>query len=82
MSDNINDRRLGPAPVCPDCGGPLGSEHNVYQCEGWADDDEPDEPVGSCDDCGANIMEFEDDGSGLCDRCQWYAAVAAGRIEP
>ena len=32
------------------------------------------EPVGSCEDCGANIYADEYDGSGLCDQCQWAQA--------
>jgi hypothetical protein len=30
-----------------------------------------EEPVDSCDRCGVNIYEDEDDGSGLCDQCRW-----------
>jgi hypothetical protein len=35
-------------------------------------DDDMGEPVGSCDLCDCNIYEEEDDGSGLCDQCQFY----------
>lgn len=41
------------------------------------DDDlsgEFDEPVDFCDNCGSDIYEDEDDGSGLCDQCQWWLA--------
>lgn len=37
----------------------------------WAD-----EPVGSCSRCGANIYRAEDDGSGLCDQCQWWDEIS------
>jgi transposase len=33
---------------------------------------EDDEPVDSCHNCGCNIYASEDDGSGLCDQCQWF----------
>lgn len=41
--------------------------------------DDDMEPVGSCDDCGVNIYAEENDGSGLCDQCQWYIAQANGK---
>jgi len=44
-----------------------------YEAE-YPDDFDDNEPVGSCDNCDSNIYESEDDGSGLCDQCQWYAA--------
>jgi hypothetical protein len=40
----------------------------------YPDDYDDNEPVGSCDNCDSNIYPSEDDGSGLCDQCQWYAA--------
>lgn len=40
-----------------------------YECDEW------DEPIGSCDNCGVNVYEDEDDGSGLCNQCQWFAAM-------
>lgn len=43
--------------------------------------DEPNEPVGSCVNCGVNIYADEDDGSGLCDQCQWLAAQNQGGDE-
>lgn len=39
----------------------------------WRDYDRDDEPVGSCESCGCNIYADDDDGSGLCDECQWWA---------
>ena len=41
------------------------------------DDFDESEPVGSCINCESDIYPFEDDGSGLCDQCQWYS-VAGG----
>ena len=38
----------------------------------WEDCDDS-EPVGSCDGCGCDVYCWEDDGSGLCDQCQWAA---------
>lgn len=43
----------------------------------WESDGD-DEPIGSCDNCGCNIYAYEDDGSGLCDQCQWFAAMNMG----
>ena len=40
--------------------------------------EEPNEPVGSCDSCGANYYADEDDGSGLCDQCQWALDQSEG----
>lgn len=44
------------------------------------DEEEDDsEPADSCESCGGNIYPFEDDGSGLCDQCQWYAEHGASQ---
>ena len=32
-------------------------------------------PIGSCDNCGVNVYPDEDDGSGLCGQCQWFAKI-------
>jgi len=45
-----------------------------YDGECDPDDFEDNEPIGSCENCESDIYESEDDGSGLCDQCQWYAA--------
>lgn len=45
------------------------------QMDKFPESDEPDEPIGSCDNCGVNVYEDEDDGSGLCGQCQWFAAM-------
>ena len=46
-------------------------DHDTYD-----PDDELGEPTGSCDECGVNLYEDDDDGSGLCDQCGWRAAQA------
>ena len=46
-----------------------------YEDDQWNeeyDDYEYDDPIGSCHECGMDIYEDEDDGSGLCGQCQWY----------
>ncbi len=40
--------------------------------------DDPDEPVGSCDECGADLWPDDDDA--LCDSCLYYAE--SGDEEP
>lgn len=62
--------------TCAECGWQVDYLHDEY------DYDPCNEPIGSCEDCGTNIYEDEDDGSGLCDQCQWYIAVANGEIDP
>lgn len=37
-------------------------------------DDEPDEPTGSCEECGTNL--YPDDDEYLCDRCAYLARAA------
>ena len=37
-------------------------------------DEDVVEPVGSCDDCGANL--YEEDDPYLCDQCAWWTAQA------
>ncbi len=37
------------------------------------DDEDYAEPIGSCDNCGTNIYRYDDDGTELCDQCQWWA---------
>lgn len=51
-------------------------DDDIDDCEAeYPDDfDDDNEPIGSCENCDSNIYESEDDGSGLCDQCQWYAA--------
>lgn len=36
------------------------------------DDYEDSEPVASCEVCGMNIYAEDDDGTDLCDQCQWW----------
>jgi hypothetical protein len=46
------------------------------------DDDDPNEPVGSCDECDEDLYEddqFFIDGGWLCGRCAW---IAMGCPEP
>ena len=35
-------------------------------------DDDYGEPVGSSDRCGQSVYAGDDDGSGVCDQCQWW----------
>lgn len=64
---------------------PSGVEFVCAEC-GWQVDfmfdesafEDDDEPVDSCEACGGNIYECEDDGSGLCDQCSWYRHMSAG----
>lgn len=62
----------GVETICAACGWQVDFDHA----------DEPDddygEPIGSCANCQTNIYESEDDGSGLCDQCQWFAAGCPG----
>lgn len=39
-------------------------------------DDEPDEPVGSCEWCGTNL--YPNDDLDLCDQCAWHAEQNRG----
>ena len=64
-----------------DCGPNDSCSHGICQeCyedlvdEITEDEDDSDEPISSCDNCGVNVYEDEDDGSGLCNQCQWFAA--------
>ncbi len=43
---------------------------NTYPDEDY----ELDEPVASCEVCGASIYDgpFDDDGTDLCDQCRWW----------
>lgn len=41
------------------------------------EEDDDSEPTDSCESCGANIYPHEDDGSHVCDQCQWYAEHGA-----
>lgn len=50
----------------------LAAEEENKPDEYFEDDD--GEPVGSCDECESNIYAEEEDGSGLCDQCQWKAS--------
>ena len=75
---------------CVDCGvasgplHPLDGEHAGWLCPACYavlndcldEEDEYDEPVDSCDECGTNIYADEDDGSGLCGQCQWRASAS------
>jgi hypothetical protein len=38
------------------------------------------EPVGSCEECGVNL--YEDDDDYLCDWCLWRDALARGEAKP
>lgn len=52
---------------CPECGG-----------TGWSEPffEEPDyEIVGSCENCGVDVPAYMDDGSGLCEQCQFMAEL-------
>lgn len=44
------------------------------------DDYESDEVIGSCVECGCDILADEYDGSGLmiCDQCEWWIKAASG----
>lgn len=74
----------GYCPMCGDFWGGIGTFEMNGVCDHCKDeldaDDYPDddyennEPVGSCENCDSNIYPDEDDGSGLCDQCQWHAA--------
>lgn len=44
--------------------------------DAW-EDDESDEPVGSCEGCGTNLYEWDDDE--VCDQCLWRLTGGAGR---
>lgn len=55
--------------VCDHCHDELASDE-----DGMDDGFDNYEPVGSCDNCDWDYYAEEDDGSGLCDQCQWHAA--------
>lgn len=64
--------------LCDECAFSLDHDDDEYH-------DESAEPIGACDECSENIYK----GGGmrygheiLCDRCAWYAEVAAGRTKP
>jgi hypothetical protein len=44
------------------------------------DDDDGMEPVGSCEECGVNL--YEDDDDCLCDWCLWRDTPARGEVQP
>lgn len=49
------------------------------------DDDDGGEPIGSCDDCQADVYEDEVhriDGALLCDTCAWWLRLARKVYEP
>jgi len=47
------------------------------QERGFSFDDVDDwEPIGSCDNCGANIYDESEVHDGLCDQCAWYVEQA------
>lgn len=62
--------------ICDHCKDELDfDDDGIDEWDDYGPYDEDDgEPVGSCDNCDLNIYPSEDDGSGLCDQCQWYAA--------
>jgi DNA-directed RNA polymerase subunit RPC12/RpoP len=62
--------------LCSICGNQVDFEID----DDYEDDDS--EPVGSCDRCGVNIYRDEDDGSGLCDLCQFRARLAGRCCKP
>lgn len=41
--------------------------------DGELDDDQP---VGSCELCGVNL--YEDDDDELCDQCLWWSSISGG----
>jgi hypothetical protein len=71
-------RHVGEVLVCPECiASVVEEDEQQYDDEDYCD--EPDsEPCGSCDECGADIFPDEDDGSGLCDQCSFYAELGEG----
>jgi len=58
--------------VCVTCGWQVDYMFDEH------DDDDSNEPVSSCEKCGSNVYESEDDGSGLCDACAWSLRIAGG----
>ncbi len=55
---------------CPDCGG--------KNCQ-VLEEDETDEPCGSCEKCGVDLFSWNDDT--LCDQCEFSVGLANGEIE-
>lgn len=51
-------------------------EDNDWEIDSLADEPS-DEPVGSCDECGTNL--YEEDDEFLCDQCLWRMTGGAGR---
>lgn len=55
--------------------GPMASEWSCAVCHyqhdvEFYDDEDDNEPVGSCDNCGTNLYPHDDDV--LCDQCLWH----------
>lgn len=65
------DHHSGTEWLCAVCGWQVDFDC-ADDCHFDGEDD--GEPVGSCENCETNIYPSEDDGSGLCDQCQWHAA--------
>jgi hypothetical protein len=75
--DELTDPKSDNSPWrCPECG--------KLMAECWCDDhdgdpvlyDDYNEPVGSCEWCGTNL--YQDDDDDLCDQCAWHAAQNKG----
>ncbi len=56
---------------------------NMRNQDGWdhsgPDDDYEGEPIGSCEHCGTNLYEGDDDE--LCPQCEWYVHQSSGGAE-
>lgn len=67
-----------PEPPKEDCLGCGRCEACIQQSESFAEemDDGYMEPVGSCEWCGTNL--YEDDDEDLCNQCAWHAAQNRG----
>ncbi len=50
-----------------------------YEFDGDDFEDDCHEPIGSCDECGCDVYEYDCwvlDGDDLCGQCYWWATVA------
>lgn len=63
---------------CPYCGMTpcVGDRCPQWDDDEWDDDDSwDDEPIGSCDECEANLYR-DDSYDGLCSQCAWLAQMS------